>query len=160
MQRLSGVALALSVCFASVGQGQPAAARTVKLAVYISAACGTANAQKLPGAQGKNTGLCFQKAPLLTERDVESAELHHGSKGQVEVFLSFHKDAAMRELQETKANVGSRVGIVLNGKLVSSPEIPGASRFLFIDAGFTDAQASELVTAFNAQTAASAKRGP
>ena len=162
MNLLSGfpwiAAWAVSVCLTPVAQAQPAGAHNVKLAVYISGPCGTAKAQKLPQTLDRGSGLCFQKTPLLTERDVETAELHHGSKGQAEIFLTFHKDAAMRELQETKSSIGSHVGIVLNGKLVSSPEISGASRFLFIDAGFTDAQAIDVVTAFNAQIAGTPKR--
>ena len=66
-------------------------------------------------------------------------------------FLDFHSEAAMRELQVTMKNIGNRVGIVLNGRLVSAPKIPGGSRFLFIDAGFTQSQAEAVVDAFNTQ---------
>jgi preprotein translocase subunit SecD len=95
--------------------------------------------------------ICLDRTPFLTTRDVESAEVHHNAAGHATVFLVFHSDAAMRELQITMKNVGGRVGIVLNGRLVSAPKIPGGSRFLFIDAGFTQAQAAAIVDAFNTQ---------
>jgi preprotein translocase subunit SecD len=95
--------------------------------------------------------ICLDRTPFLTTRDVESAEVHHTAAGHPVVFLVFHSDAAMRELQVTMKNIGNRVGIVLNGRLVSAPKIPGGSRFLFIDAGFTQAQAEALVEEFNTQ---------
>jgi preprotein translocase subunit SecD len=80
---------------------------------------------------------------------VESADVRHTAAGHPVVFLIFHSDAAMRELQVTMKNIGGRVGIVLNGRLVSAPKIPGGSRFLFLDAGFTQAQAEAIMNAFN-----------
>ncbi len=143
-------ALFALLSFSAAAQTQPTFA--LHLSVYISAPCGGADVTKPSEVANNPTGLCFRKPPILTERDVESAEFHRGSKKQPEVFLTFHQDAAMRELNETKANIGKRVGIVLDGRLMSSPEIPGASRFLFIDAGLTDDQTRKLVSAFQRQS--------
>jgi preprotein translocase subunit SecD len=136
--------------FSASAQTQPTFA--LHLAVYISAPCGGADVTKPSDIANNREGLCFRNPPILTERDVETAELHRGSKKQPVIFLTFHEAAAMRELNETKANVGKRVGIVIDGRLMSSPEIPGPSRFLFIDAGLTDAQTTQLVTAFQKQS--------
>jgi preprotein translocase subunit SecD len=105
-------------------------------------------AMKDPDGAG---AICLDRTPFLTGRDVESADVRHTAAGHPVVFLIFHSDAAMRELQVTMKNIGGRVGIVLNGRLVSAPKIPGGSRFLFIDAGFTQAQAEAIVYAFNTQ---------
>jgi preprotein translocase subunit SecD len=123
----------------------------VTLEVRMAAPCTSQTAgrpMKDPDGAGS---ICLDRTPFLTARDVESAEVHHNAAGHAVVFLTFHSEAAMRELQVTMKNIGNRVGIVLNGRLVSAPKIPGASRFLFIDAGFTQAQAETLVDAFNTQ---------
>jgi preprotein translocase subunit SecD len=126
-------------------------ARVVTLEVRLVAPCTSHTAgrpMKDPDGAGS---ICLDRTPFLATRDVESAEVHHTAAGHPVVFLVFHSDAAMRELQVTMKNIGGRVGIVLNGRLVSAPKIPGGSRFLFIDAGFTQAQAEGIVDAFNTQ---------
>jgi preprotein translocase subunit SecD len=123
----------------------------VTLDVGLAAPCTSKTAgrpMKDPDGAGS---ICLERAPFLTTRDVESAEVHHNGAGHPVVFLVFHSEAAMRELQVTMKNIGNRVGIVLNGQLVSAPKIPGGSRFLFIDGGFSQAQAEALVDAFNTQ---------
>lgn len=123
----------------------------VTLEVRLVAPC-TSHAAGRPMKDPDGAGsICLDHTPFLATRDVESAEVHHTSAGHPVVFLVFHSDAAMRELQVTMKNIGGRVGIVLNGRLVSAPKIPGGSRFLFIDAGFTQAQAEAMVDAFNTQ---------
>jgi preprotein translocase subunit SecD len=123
----------------------------VTLEVRLAAPC-TSHTAGRPMRDPDGAGpICLDRTPFLTARDVESAEVHHSGAGHPVVFLTFHSEAAMRELQITMKNIGNRVGIVLNGHLVSAPKIPGGSRFLFIDAGFTQAQAEALVDAFNTQ---------
>lgn len=124
----------------------------VTLEIRLAAPCTSKTAgrpMKDPDGAGS---ICLERTPFLTARDVESAEVHHNAAGHPVVFLVFHSEAAMRELQVTMKNFGNRVGIVLNGRLVSAPRIPGGSRFLFIDAGFTQAQAKALVETFNTQS--------
>jgi hypothetical protein len=67
------------------------------------------------------------------------------------VFLTFHEDAAVRELSVTRNNIGGRVGIVVNGQVAAAPTIAASSRFLYIDAGYTAKQAQALVDGFNRQ---------
>jgi preprotein translocase subunit SecD len=97
--------------------------------------------------------LCLERTPFLTERDVESAQIHRNAAGHPVILLTFRHEAAMRELQVTMKNIGNRVGIVLNGRLLSAPRISAASRLLFVDGNFTQAQAESLVEAFNAEAA-------
>jgi preprotein translocase subunit SecD len=123
----------------------------VTLEVRMAAPCTSKTAGRPMKDPDGSGSICLERTPFLTTRDVESAEVHHNAAGHPVVFLVFHSEAAMRELQVTMKNIGGRVGIVLNGKLVSAPKIPGGSRFLFIDAGFTQAQAEAIVDAFNTQ---------
>ena len=64
--------------------------------------------------------LCLDRTAFLTERDVESAQIHRNSAGHPVILLTFRHEAAMRELQVTMKNIGNRVGILLNGRLLSA----------------------------------------
>jgi preprotein translocase subunit SecD len=123
----------------------------VTLEVRLAAPCTSKTAGRPMKDPEGGGSICLERMPFLTTRDVESAEVHHNAAGRPVAFLVFHSEAAMRELQVTMKNIGNRVGIVLNGRLVSAPKIPGGSRFLFIDAGYTQAQAEALVNALNSQ---------
>jgi preprotein translocase subunit SecD len=125
----------------------PGVTLDVRLVVNCSNAKG---APQVKDPDGAGT-ICLDRAPFLTERDVESAEVRRSSSGKPVIFLTFHPDAAMRELQVTLKNVGHRVAIGVSGIVVSAPTIPGGSRFLFIDGNFTKPQAESIVAAFNSQ---------
>jgi preprotein translocase subunit SecD len=122
-----------------------------KLEVHLVVPCGhdTGNPMKDPDGAGT---VCLDKTPFLTEKDVESAEIHRTSAGNSAVFLTFHIAAAQRELQVTLKNVGGRVAIVLNGALVSVLRISSGSRFLFIDGKYDHDHAAAIVEEFNKQS--------
>jgi preprotein translocase subunit SecD len=124
----------------------------VTLDVRLVMACGSHEAGRPVKDPDDAGSICLARTPLLTTRDVESAEVHHNMAGHPVIFLTFHSEAAMRELQVTLKNVGHRVAIGLNGRLISAPKIPGGSRQLFIDGNFTQAQAEEIVKEFNEGT--------
>ncbi len=65
------------------------------------------------------------------------------------VFLTLRESAAIRELEVTRKNIGLRVGIVVNGRVVAAPTVMASSRFVYISANYTAKQAQELVDAFN-----------
>jgi hypothetical protein len=136
----------------SFAQSAPQAAASVTLAVHVLVACsgqGSGPAVKVPGVDGS---LCYDRTgPFLTEKDVQSAELHKNSKGHAVVFLTFHENAAIHEMEITRKNIGNRVGIVLNGRMVAAPSIAASSRFLYIDGNYTAAQVEALVAGFNKQ---------
>jgi preprotein translocase subunit SecD len=128
---------------------QNATQRPVTLRVHLLVACGTPGAGAQVKVQGQAASLCLDRTPFLTQNDVESAEIQPGAQGRTRVFLTFHEEAARRELQVTLKNIGNRVGIVLNGRVVGTPTITAASRLLYIDDSFTKEQAEAVVGAFN-----------
>lgn len=139
---------------AAAGAADLRAQRPVTLAVHIMVPCSAgapASAAKLQTPAGP---LCLDRKPFLTQDDVEAAEIQPSSKGSPMVFLTFQKDAAMRELQITRKNIGNHVAIVLNGRMVGTPLISAASRLLYIDDNYTQPQAEAVVGAFNKLIAA------
>lgn len=121
----------------------------VTLAVHLLVPCTSSGAGPHVRLPGVDSSLCLDRAPFLTQKDVASAEYHNNSKGHPSIFLTFHEDAAERELDITRKNVGNRVGIVVNGRIVSAPEVASSSRLLYIDGNYTDQQVQALVEAFN-----------
>ncbi|HUA62878.1 MAG TPA: hypothetical protein VML19_29250 [Verrucomicrobiae bacterium] len=141
--RLPVLLLALPL-LASAQSGPP-----VTLAVHLLVACSNGGASQPVRLPGVDASQCLDRAPFLTQKDVASAELHTNSKGHPTIFLTFHEDAALRELDITRRNVGSRVAIVVNGRIVAAPEVASSSRLLYIDGNYTEKQAQSLVSAFN-----------
>ncbi len=129
----------------------PAASERVTLDVRLVVPCTTPNAGRPLKDPDSAGSICLDPTPFLTERDVESAEIHHNTDKSPVIFLTFHHDAAMRELQVTLKNIGGRVAISLNGRLLSALKISGGSRLLFVDGKFTEARTVALVQAFNDQ---------
>ncbi len=121
---------------------------TVTLSVHLVMPCSGAATVKVKTAGGTR---CLDPKPFLTQQDVESAELQKNSKGNPIIFVTFHNDAAMRELQITRKNIGNPVAIVLNGRVVSAPVVAAASRFLYLAADFKPDQAATLAAALNRQ---------
>ena len=130
---------------------QSAPASPVTLAVHVLVACSSPGAGQPVTYPGAATPQCLAPTPFLTHKDVQSAELRQNSKGHSVVFLTFHQDAAVRELEITRKNIGNRVAIVVNGRVASVPSIAAASRFLYLDAGYAAQQAQAIVAAFNRQ---------
>ncbi len=136
--------------FSTVLLAQGATSQEVTLSVHLVVTC-----SGLAKVKVKTTGgtQCLDPQPFLTQTDIESAELQKNSHGNPIIFLTFHNDAAMRELQITRKNIGKPVAILLNGKVISAPVVAAASRFLYLAADFTQDQAASLVAAFNRQAA-------
>ena len=122
-----------------------------KLEVHLVVPCGRDSGRPVKDPDGAGM-VCLDRTPFLTEKDVESAETHRTSAGNYAVFLTFHMEAAQRELQVTLKNVGGRVAIVFNGTLVSAPRISSGSRFLFIDGKYDHGHAAGIVEEFNKQS--------
>jgi preprotein translocase subunit SecD len=126
-----------------------AANPTGALEVRLVVSCSVPHAGKPvkdPAGAGQ---ICLDRTAFLTTTDIESAEARHNSAGHWVVFLTFHNDAAMRELQVTLRNIGHRVAILLDGQAVAAPTISSGSRFLFVDGGFTQTRAEEIAAGFN-----------
>ena len=138
--------LAAGAC--AVGFGQTAPPPAVTLAVELMVPCSEPHPGQPIAVKDSRQPLCLDGQPFLTERDVESAEVRPNSAGQSVVFLTFHEIAARRELQVTLRNVGSHIAIVLNGRVIATPTVSAGSRVLYLDGGFTHAQAMAIATAF------------
>lgn len=132
------LALLAALCAAAFAQN----GRKTTLRVFVVVPCGRGAIQKVEGG-------CLDKQPFLTQTDVEYAEVHKGSKGQPVVFVTFSHEAAVRELNVTKQNIGNRVAIQVNGRVVATPVVAGASRQLFIEGGFTEEEAARLAAGLN-----------
>ena len=135
------------VVLAAAAWAQDSGKRPVALAVHLVVPCG--GSPEAGAAVKSRNGVCLDKKPFLTEKDVESAEVHPGSGGRHLVLLTFHHDAAMRELQVTLNHVGGRVAIVLDGRLLGTPAITSGSRLLYLEGGFSEQEAEDIVGAFN-----------
>jgi hypothetical protein len=131
-------------CLSAAAWAQGPSTKPVTLSVHLLVACSNTATVKVKSAAGAR---CLDPKPFLTEQDVQFAEMQRNSKGNATIFLTFHNDAAMRELQITRRNIGNPVAIVLNGRVVSAPVIAAASRFLYIESD----QAAAVVAAFNRQ---------
>jgi len=143
-----GQRLLLALLFCGV-TAFPQNSAPVTLAVHLLVPCAGPGAGRPVRLPGVDPSLCLDKTPFLTEKDVASAELHNNSKGRPNVFLTFHEEAAVRELDVTRRNVGGRVAIVVDGRIVSAPAVSSSSRLLYIDGNYTEKQAQALVAAFN-----------
>jgi len=135
---------AAAFALAGAAWAQTPAKRAATLDVHLLVECSSPEAGKVKaGAQ------CVDRTPFLTEKDIQTAEIQKNQRGRWTVFLTFRDEAARRELQVTKANLGKRVAIVVNGKLVSTVSISAASRLLFIDGNYTEADARAVADGFN-----------
>jgi preprotein translocase subunit SecD len=143
---IARVLLAICCCASAWAQG---GGPPVRLAVHLVISCSAQGAGPAVRSPGVDTPICLDQTPFLTEKDVQGAEMHINSKGHPTVFLTFHDAAAMRELDITRKNVGNRVAILINGRVVSAPAVASSSRLLFIDGNFTEKQAQSLAESFN-----------
>jgi len=133
--------LPLLLLAAAPGWAQPAPKTSLR--VYLVVSCSDADAGRRVAAD------CLEKKPFLTQTDVQSAEVQKNRKGQPVVFITFHPDAAVRELNVTLKNIGNRVAIVVDGKVVSTPVIASGSRQLYIEGAYTEKQAEEIAAGLN-----------
>ena len=137
--RSARILLALAACAGACAQ----TASQTSLRVYLMTACGAPDAGRHIAAG------CLEKTPFLTERDVQYAEVQKNGKGQPMIFITFLRDAAVRELNVTLKNIGNRVAILVDGKVLSTPMIASGSRQLYIESDFTEKQAETLAKALN-----------
>ncbi len=138
------------MAFAAAAALAVAASPGITLDVRLEAPCSGPHAGRpVTPPAGAAAPLCVERMPFLSERDIESAEIHRNAAGSPVLLVAFRADAAQRELRITKANIGKRVAISVGGRVVSAPAIPSASRLLFIDGHFSEPRAREIVDAWN-----------
>ncbi len=87
----------------------------------------------------------------MTGKNVENAGVRMDQYGRYEIQLAFDAEGAERFAEVTSANVGRLLGIVLDGRLYSAPNINGAitGGVAQITGGFSQREAIELANVLN-----------
>jgi predicted Ser/Thr protein kinase len=105
--------------------------------------------ESLPFPQGGNPDnvLCVEKQCLLNESDVASAKLKIDDvTGEPQVLLTFKPEGQARFAEITAKNLGRRLAIVFDGRVLSAPviqaQITGGQAVI---SGLKEAEAAELV---------------
>ncbi|GEM81835.1 MAG: hypothetical protein KatS3mg074_012 [Meiothermus sp.] len=65
------------------------------------------------------------EAPALTNRDLERVQAGQGESGRPALTLRLNREGAARFARLTSANVGRRVAIVVDGRILIAPTIRG-----------------------------------
>ena len=105
---------------------------------------------KESGEQGKATALLIKKKPELTGNAIKSAIVGHDAVGAAEIEFTLTGDGADIFSKVTSENIGHRLAIVLDGQLISAPNIQseiGANGV--ITGHFTQEEAQSLSSALN-----------
>jgi hypothetical protein len=96
--------------------------------------------------------LRVRRAVLLDESAVARASVTVSSENTVSVAVDFNEAGAKRLAEVTGANIGRRLAIVFDGKLLSAPTIRSALHDQAVITGqFTVAEAEVIVNALNAR---------
>jgi protein-export membrane protein SecD len=90
--------------------------------------------------------LVLEEDSELTGRFLDNANVQFARQGGVGVALDFNEQGADRFADLTRNNVGQRIAIVLDGKIVSAPSVnePITGGQAQISGGFTDQEARDL----------------
>jgi preprotein translocase subunit SecD len=107
--------------------------------------CGTSRATQ-PGPADGGEAHCFSSAPLLDENEVISAAKDENANGRP-LVLTIDETARRRLRQFTAQNIGTHVGIFVNGRLVSVPMIAAPSSRVWIT-GYTEDEQRQLLQSF------------
>ena len=78
---------------------------------------------KESGEQGKATALLIKKKPELTGNAIKNAIVGHDAVGAAEIEFTLTGDGADIFSKVTSENIGHRLAIVLDGQLISAPNI-------------------------------------
>jgi preprotein translocase subunit SecD len=134
----------------TVGITMQAQAAPMSLEFHVSEAAATPLTFELP-LKGTRESVHLSKATALTLKDISKAAVVPDSGGKPNVLLFLTPDGAKRLGQVTGENIGKRLGIVVDGKLVLAPEIKMAlmGDKMFLGAGYADAEAKELTERIN-----------
>jgi preprotein translocase subunit SecD len=103
--------------------------------------------------EGTSVKYCLSHSPLLDERDISSAELAKTNQGEPGLSVHLKASSTSKVRQSTQNLVGSRVGILVNNRLmmVFSVTAPLAGT-LIVSGKFTDDELHALVDGISAET--------
>ena len=86
--------------------------------------------------------------PTLTVADVESVTFTRVSNGGTDIILALESDAIAEFSAATKANVGNRLALVLNGKVVAAPQLRSPlTSLITLSGNFSDKTVTEIFAA-------------
>jgi len=126
--------------------------------VFEIVACSTTGSKSmvLQTKEGKPETYCIAPAPIVTRTHVKKAENCPNSLGNPEVQVALTQDGAklmeeatkrISDKLETKGQT-TRLGIVMNGKLIDAPTVRGVIRDEFVvSGGISQGEADALVMA-------------
>lgn len=99
-----------------------------------------------------------EKTVLLDQSALKSAVVRKDALGHAVINVEFTKAGAEKFADVTRQNVGSRLGIVVDGRLCQAPVIrdPITGGAASISGSFTAAEAQDLAAKINAAAAAKA----
>jgi preprotein translocase subunit SecD len=141
---LTGVCLLL---FAAGGLAQEIPA-SVQFRFVVD--CGAEGASP-PVHDEKNTGsYCLADRVIVSEKSIERAEVTEDAAGAAAVMLVLTDKAAQRLFAATQRQVGSRLGVIINSRLVIAPIIrePIGKEFILVGQMAQD-KAEALVRSLN-----------
>lgn len=103
------------------GDAKPATGRRVAVQFHLA---GDAPREGRIRMQAAGGAAYVESQPALTRADVETARAYHGDGGSfVEIVFNFEGRQALAEL--TRAHVGERLAILIDGELHAAPKIAG-----------------------------------
>jgi TonB family protein len=138
----SGVA-GLILFAASTMSGQS----NLTLGIYPTVRCDSPVASAPMRLDNLSAPICLEPTPILTETELTSAAASYGRDGKPTVELTLSGSAAQRFHDFTSRSIGLKVGVVLNGRLVSVAMIAAPTAALSLQ-GLTPDQANAAVNAF------------
>lgn len=103
----------------------------------------------------KDTGgvLLISNEIALDKRDIESAGLKPVVRTEYDLVLTLSKQGSEKMFDLTKNNIGKRLGILVNGELVSAPVILSAlAKHVRINGNYSERDALEILNGINEGT--------
>lgn len=104
-----------------------------------------------PVRDEKNTGsYCLADRTIVDETDIERAQVTKDAAGEAAVMLVLTDKAAGRLLAATSSQVGTRLGVIINSRLVVAPVVRAPIGKEFVLSGqMTQGKALDLARALN-----------
>jgi SecD/SecF fusion protein len=101
--------------------------------------------------EGPPVPLAVRKLSVVSGNNLVSAKYGTDERGQPEINFAFDSEGSRKFGDITRSNIGRRFAIVLDGEIISAPQIQGAitGGSGRITGNFTPQQASELVSMLN-----------
>ena len=102
------------------------------LDVHLIAPCDSRRGSTPMQLPGSSNTYCLQASTIVDQRDVASAGFGQNAYDKSTIKLSLKDDAALRLRDVTGKSIGSQIGVVINGQLVSVAEIKDRVEQLWI----------------------------